>query len=123
MGKIIEAAKGINSRGIKTAKTIYIKIDDFREEKLETFIANDILKRFDECENADDVRKAVNIAIINAVAAYGATYGLPALSDDVKNKIAEEAAKVEKKLNKKLQKQLNKKSKAYQKRHEAAAND
>lgn len=101
----------------KLAKTIYIKIDDFREEKVEDFIANGILKRWDEFKNADDLRRAGSLAIVNAVSTYALTYGLPALNDDVKNKIADAGAKTMKKLNKKLQKQLTKKSKAYQKRH------
>lgn len=98
-------------------KSIIIKLDDLREEKLEDFLANDVLKRFDELKNADDIRKAVNLAIINAVGAYASTYGLPALNDDVKKQINETAIKVEKALNKKLQSQLNKKSKAYIARH------
>ncbi|MDD3238214.1 MAG: hypothetical protein PHV37_08985 [Candidatus Gastranaerophilales bacterium] len=104
-------------RIINKLKTIYIKIDDCREEKLKTFLANDILKGFDEFKNADDLRKAAALAVVNAVSAYAATYGMPALTDDVKNQIAEQSAKVFKKLNKKLQDKLNKKSKAYLKRH------
>jgi len=107
----------------KKTKEIIIKIDDFREEKLETFMADDVLKRFDELKNADDIRKAVNLAIINAVGAYAATYGLPALSDDVKQQINEQAVKLEKSLNKKLQAQLNKKSKAYTARHSEKSAD
>ena len=33
---------------IKTAKNIIIKLDDFREEKLEDFIANEILAKVEE---------------------------------------------------------------------------
>ena len=98
-------------------KSIIIKLDDFREEKLEVFLANSVLKKFDELKNADDIRKAVNLAIINAVGAYASTYGLPVLTDEVKAQINEQAIKVEKSLNKKLQAQLNKKSKWYEKRH------
>ncbi len=68
----------------KIAKIIYIKIDDFREEKIEDFIADNVLKRFDELKNADDLRMAMNLAVINAVGAYASSQGLPALSDDVK---------------------------------------
>lgn len=107
----------------KNTKKIIIKIDDFREEKLEDFLANDVLKRFDELKNADDIRSAVNLAIINAACAYAATYGLPALSDDVKKQIDEQARKVEKSLNKKLQAQLKKKSKAYVERHSKTTSD
>lgn len=98
-------------------KSIIIKIDDFREEKLEIFLANDVLKRFDELKNADDLRKAMNMAIINAVGTFAASNGLPALTADVKNQINEQAIKVEKKLNEKLQNQLNKTSRKYKERH------
>jgi len=101
----------------KKTKQIIIKIDDFREEKLEDFIANDILKRFNELKNADNIRSAINLAIINAACAYATTYGLPAVSEDIKKQIDKEARKVEKSLNEKLQAQLNKKTKAYQNRH------
>ena len=36
-------------------KKIYIKIDDKRE-KVEDFIADNILKRWDELKNVDDLR-------------------------------------------------------------------
>lgn len=93
-------------------KKIYIKIDDKRE-KVEDFIADNILKRWDELKNVDDLRKAGTLAVINAVSAYAQAYGIPALTEDVKIKIAEANVKVLKKLNNKLQKQLKKKSKAY----------
>jgi len=93
-------------------KKIYIKIDDKRE-KVEDFIADNILKRWDELKNVDDLRKAGTLAVINAVSAYAQAYGIPALTEDVKLKIAEANVKVLKKLNNKLQKQLKKKSKAY----------
>ena len=88
-------------------KKIYIKIDD-RREKVEDFIADNILKRWDELKNVDDLRKAGTLAVINAVSAYATTYGLPALTEDVKEKIAEANVKVLKKLNNKMQKQLKK---------------
>jgi|GEM_PF-6848901 len=97
-------------------KKIYIKIDDKRE-KVEDFIADNILKRWDELKNVDDLRKAGTLAVINAVSAYAQTYGLPALTDDIKEKIAEANVKVLKNLNNRLQKQLKKKSKAYLKRN------
>ncbi len=93
-------------------KKIYIKVDD-RREKVEDFISDNILKRWDELKNVDDLRKAGTLAVINVVSAYAQSYGLPALTDDVKEKIAEANVKVLKKLNNKLQKQLKKKSKAY----------
>lgn len=97
-------------------KKIYIKIDDKRE-KVEDFIADNILKRWDELKNVDDLRKAGTLAVINAVSAYAQTYGLPALTDDIKEQIAEANVKVLKNLNNRLQKQLKKKSKAYLKRN------
>lgn len=100
----------------KFTKKIYIEIDD-RREKVEDFIADDILKRWDEFKNADDLRKAGSLAIINAVCAYATAYGLPAISDDIKEQIADANVKVLKKLNKKLQTQLKKKSKSYINRH------
>lgn len=100
-------------------KKIYIKIDD-RREKVEDFISDNILKRWDEFKNVDDLRKAGSLTLINAVSAYVSAYGLPALSDDVKEQIAEANVKILKKLNKKLQGQLKKKSKSYEKRHAKA---
>lgn len=97
-------------------KKIYIKIDD-RREKVEDFISDNILKRWDELKNVDDLRKAGSLAVINAVSAYISSYGLPALTDDVKERIADANVKVLKRLNKKLQTQLKKKSKSYISRH------
>lgn len=94
------------------AKKIYIKIDDSREN-VEDFIADNILKRWDELKNVDDLRKAGTLAVINVVSAYAQTYGLLALTDDVKERIADANVKVLKKLNNQLQKQLKKKSKRY----------
>jgi len=99
------------------AKKIFIKIDDKRE-KVEDFIADNILKRWDELKNVDDLRKAGTLAVINVVSAYAQTYGLPALTDDVKERIADANVKVLKKLNNQLQKQLKKKSKSYKERNE-----
>ena len=97
-------------------KSLYLKIDDKRE-KIEDFIADNVLKRWDELKNVDDLRKAGSLAVINAVSAYAMTYGLPALTDDIKERIAEANVKVLKNLNNRLQKQLKKKSKAYLKRN------
>lgn len=103
-------------KGFIMLKKIYIKIDD-RRERVEDFISDNILKRWDELKNVDDLRMAGSLALINAVSAYSATYGLPALTDDVKEKIADANVKVLKRLNKKLQNQLKKKSKSYIGRH------
>lgn len=102
---------------LKIAKKIYITLDD-RRENIEDFIADNVLKRWDELKNVDDLRKAGTLAVINAVSAYAQTYGLPALTEDVKLKIAEANVKVLKKLNNRLQRQLKKKSKAYKERKE-----
>ena len=102
---------------LNLAKKIYIKIDDKREN-VEDFIADNILKRWDELKNVDDLRRAGTLAVINVVSAYAQTYGLPALTDDVKEKIADANVKILKKLNNRLQKQLKKKSKAYKERNE-----
>ena len=99
------------------AKKIYIRVDDKREN-IEDFIADNILKRWDELKNVDDLRKAGTLAVINVVSAYAQTYGLPALTDDIKEKIADANVKVLKKLNNQLQKQLKKKSKAYKERNQ-----
>lgn len=101
----------------KFTKKIYIEIDD-RRENVEDFIADNILKRWDELKNVDDLRKAGTLAVINVVSAYAQTYGLPALTDDVKERIADANVKVLKKLNNQLQKQLKKKSKSYKERNE-----
>ena len=50
-------------------KSLYLKIDDKRE-KIEDFIADNVLKRWDELKNVDDLRKAGSLAVINAVREY-----------------------------------------------------
>jgi len=102
---------------LNLAKKIYVKIDDKREN-VEDFIADNILKRWDELKNVDDLRRAGTLAVINVVSAYAQTYGLPALTEDIKEKIADANVKILKKLNNRLQKQLKKKSKAYKERNE-----
>lgn len=97
-------------------KKIYITVDDKRE-LVENFIANNILKRWDNYERVDDLRKAGSLAVINAVCAYAQTYGLPALTDDVKEQIAETNVQVLKRLNTRFQIQLLKKSEMYLDRH------
>ncbi len=97
-------------------KKILLKIDDFREEKLEDFIADKILVALDSCQKVDELEKAAIITALTAGNAYLATYGVPTLPEDVKNKIADAATKGLGKANKLLQKQLKKKSKAYIKR-------
>lgn len=97
-------------------KKIIIKLDDFREEKLEDFIADKILANLDKCNKVDELEKKAIIAGITAANAYLTTYGVPILPDEVKEKIADVTVKSLGKANKLLQKQLKKKSKAYLKR-------
>jgi hypothetical protein len=98
-------------------KKIIIKIDDFREEKLDSFIANDILAKIDESTTVDELEEKGIMTAITAANAYAATYGLPACPDEIKKQIAKEVVKQLGKANKLIQKQLNKKSKAYIARH------
>lgn len=108
---------------LKKAKTIMIKLDDFREEKLEDFIANEILAKLETSSKVDDLERQAIIAGITAANAYMATYGIPTLPDEIKQKIADAGVKTLNKANKLLQKQLNKKSKRYKKRHEGEKQD
>jgi hypothetical protein len=100
----------------KKTKQIIIKIDDFREEKLETFIANRF-KQYDELENADEIRTKLNYTIMDTMQALTTQYGSGAITPEIKSKINKVVLKIEKAANKKIQNQLNKKSKAYQNRH------
>lgn len=102
----------------KKTKEIIIKIDDFREEKLEVFIADQILGRLDGSEKLDVLEKKAILAGITAANAYLSTYGVPIVPEEIKEKIAESSVKALSKANKLLQKQLKKTSKAYKKRHE-----
>ena len=102
---------------LKLVKKIYINIDD-RRENVEDFIADNILKRWDELKNVDDLRRAGTLAVINVISAYVQTYGLPALTEDVKEKIADANVKVLKRFNNEMQKRLKKKSKAYKERND-----
>lgn len=103
---------------LNKTKKIIIKIDE-RREKLEDFIADDILKRVDENATVDTLEEQAIITGITAANAYMTTYGVPTLSSDVKEQIAKTCVKALGKANKLLQKQLKKKSKAYEKRHTA----
>lgn len=94
-------------------KNIILKIDDFREEKLENFVANKILAKLDTCSKVDELEKVVLIAALTAGNTYLSTYGVPTIPEEVKSKIADATLKVFSKANKLLQKQLQKKSKAY----------
>lgn len=107
----------------KRTQKIIIKLDDFREEKLEDFIADSILKKLDENATVDKLEKQAIITGITAANAYMTTYGVGTLPEDVKEKIANETVKALGKANKLLQKQLKKKSAAYVKRHSEAASN
>lgn len=102
---------------LKKTKEIIIKIDDFREEKLENFIADEILSKLDKNDTVDKLEKKAILAGINAANAYLTTYGVPVLPEDIKEKIATSAVQSLGKANKLLQKQLKKTSKSYKKRH------
>lgn len=99
-------------------KQIIFKIDDTREH-IEDFIVSNVLQKWDNFSRSDDLRVAVNLAVINFALAYAQTKGIPAeqVPQDVREKLAKAGAKVEKKLNAKLQQQLQKKSKMYKDRH------
>lgn len=97
-------------------KNIILKIDNFREEKLEEFIADKILAALDSCGKVDELEHAAIIAAITAGNAYLSTYGVPTIPEDVKSRIADATVKGLGKANKLLQKQLKKKSKAYLRR-------
>ena len=101
----------------KKTKDIIIKIDDFREEKLEIFIADEILSKLDENDSIDKLEKKAILAGITAANAYLTTYGVPVLPEEIKEQIATAAVKSLGKANKLLQKQLKKTSKSYKKRH------
>jgi len=107
----------------KKPKEIIIKIDDFREERLDTFIANEFFAKIDASTKVDELEEKGIITAITAANTYAATYGLPACPDDIKQKIAKEVVKQSGKANKLIQKQLNKKSKAYVERHSKTASD
>lgn len=98
-------------------KIIY-KIDDKREH-IEDFVVSNVLMRWDNFKKADDLRYAINLAVINYALAYAQTQGIPAeqVPQNVREKLAKSAAKIEKKLNAKLQQQLLKKNKMYRKNH------
>ncbi len=98
-------------------KKILIKIDDFREEKLEDYILNNLLIKLDNSKIDDIEQKAIETAL-TAGNAYLATYGIPALPDNIKSEIARYTVKAINKANKLLRKQVTKKSKWYNKRHD-----
>lgn len=102
-------------------KQIIFKIDDTREH-IEDFIVTNVLQKWNNFSKCDDLRIAINLAVINFALAYAQTQGIPAeqVPQDVREKLAKSGAKVEKKLNGKLQQQLQKKSKMYKDRHKPA---
>lgn len=94
-------------------RQILLKIDEFREYKLEDFIADNILAKIDESTKIDDLEQQAILTALTAGNAYLTTYGVPTIPDDVKTKIAQTTVKALCKANKLLQKQLKKKSKRY----------
>jgi len=102
---------------MKLLKKIIIKIDDKREN-IEDFIADKILFKIDSSTKIDELEKRAIIAGLTAGNAYLATYGVPVIPDEVKEKIADAGVKALNKANKLLQKQLKKKSKLYKENYE-----
>lgn len=97
-------------------KNILIRIDDFREEILEDFLADKILAPLDKNATADKLEKAAIKAAILAANAYVSTYGV-SVPESVADEIAASSVKFLDLANEKLQKMLKKKSKKYLKRH------
>jgi len=97
-------------------KKIVITIDNKREN-LEDFVADRILTKIDSSTKVDDLEKEAIIAGLTAGNAYLATYGIPVIPNEVKEKIADAGVKALNKANKLLQKQLKKKSKLYKDNH------
>lgn len=108
--------KGERAKMFNKTKQIFIHIDDKRE-KIEDFIADEILTKIDECKSVDALEEKAIIAAITAANAYAATYGVPTIPEAIKEKIAKASVKALGKANKKLQAQLKKKSKEYKTRH------
>ena len=81
-------------------KQVIFKIDDTREN-IEDFIVSNVLQKWNNYKKADDVRFAVNLAVINFALAYAQTQGLPAeqVPQEFREKLAKSGAKIEKKLN------------------------
>lgn len=101
----------------KKTKVILLKIDDFREEKLEDFLADEILGKIDSCNKVDELERAAILAGLKAANSYIVTYGVPEIPQSVQNQIADVSIKALNRGNKLLQKQLKKKSKSYTERH------
>ena len=102
---------------MKLFRKIIITIDNKREN-IEDFIADKILFKIDSSTKIDELEKRAIIAGLTAGNAYLSTYGVPAIPEEVKEKIADVAVKAINKGNKLLQKQLKKKSKTYKANHE-----
>ena len=101
----------------KRTKAILLKIDDFREEKLEDFLADEILGKIDSCNKVDELERTAILAGLKAANIYITTYGVPEIPQSVQNQIADVSIKALNRGNKLLQKQLKKKSKSYTERH------
>ncbi len=102
---------------MKLFRKIIITIDNKREN-IEDFIADKILFNIDNSPKVDELEKRAIIAGLTAGNAYLATYGVPVIPDEVKEKIADAGVKALNKANKLLQKQLKKKSKLYKENYE-----
>lgn len=98
-------------------KNIIIRIDDFRENNIEDFLAAHILAPLYKNPTADNLERAAIKAAILAANAYVSTYGV-AIPETVADEIAVKSVNLLDVANEKLQKLLKKKSKSYKKRHE-----
>jgi D-hexose-6-phosphate mutarotase len=96
----------------------YYKVDDFREEHIDGFVANEILKKLDENSSVDQVEEVGIEAGLSYLSPFLAKYNVT-LSEDCKKKVADGIVKGISIANKALQKKLNETSNSYKKRHQA----
>lgn len=101
---------------MKLSRKLYIIVDE-KKEKLEDFIADKILEKFDKSQKVDAFEKIAIMTALNFANAYLVNRGINFISDDIKENIADAAIKGLSKANKAIQKQLKKKSKTYQENH------
>lgn len=88
-------------------KKICIKIHNKRE-KIEDFVADNILKKIDESKKTDNLEKILVSVSIDVIGHYLETYKVTNLTNKQKENISTAIVKGLSKVNKKLQKQLKK---------------
>ncbi|MGN1125537.1 MAG: hypothetical protein ACI4SM_05060 [Candidatus Gastranaerophilaceae bacterium] len=88
-------------------KRLYIKIHNKRE-KIENFVADNILKKIDESKKIDNLEKILVSVSIDVIEHYLETYKVTSLTKKQKENISTAIVKGLSKVNKKLQKQLKK---------------